>query len=103
MQFEPLCGCMELDAEVDSAYPERWIGKVNIQMQDGRHIEGRVDEPKGDPGKTLSRAELEDKALRLAGYRNGVSESEMRAVIEQTWAMEATLVVNELLRARPVP
>lgn len=93
---------MELDTEVDSAYPARWIGKVTIQTRDGRRIEGRVDEPKGDPGNTLSRAELEDKALRLARYRNGASEAEMRTIIEQIWTMEAASVVADLLPARPV-
>src|SRR5262249_32530811 len=46
---------MELDREVDSAYPARWIGKVTVSTHDGRTLEGRVDEPKGDPGNTLSR------------------------------------------------
>ena len=36
---------MELDAEVDSAYPGRWIGKVTVHTSDGRVLHGRVDEP----------------------------------------------------------
>ena len=90
---------MELDAEVDAAYPARWIGKVTIQTRDGRRIAGRVDEPKGDPGNTLSRAELEEKALRLAAYRDGASASEMRRVIHAIWAMASTAVVGDLLPA----
>lgn len=88
---------MELDAEVDAAYPARWIGKLTIQTRDGRRIEGRIDEPKGDPGNTLSRAELEDKALRLAAYRDGATEMEMRRVIEQIWNLESLAVVGDLL------
>ena len=79
---------MVLDAEVDAAYPARWIGKVSVQAKDGRVLHGRVDEPKGDPGNTLSRLELEAKALRLAAYRGGASEGEMRAVIARTWNLE---------------
>lgn len=90
---------MRLDAEVDAAYPARWIGKLTIQTRDGRRIEGRVDEPKGDPGNTLSRAELEDKALRLAAYRNGASAGEMRRVIACIWRMEHSAVVGDLLPA----
>jgi 2-methylcitrate dehydratase PrpD len=71
---------MALDVEVDAAYPARWIGKVVVETNDSRHLEGRVDEPKGDPGNTLSRPELEDKALRLALYHGGASEAEMRRV-----------------------
>jgi 2-methylcitrate dehydratase PrpD len=91
--------CMELDAEVDAAYPARWIGKVTIKTKDGRRIDGRVDEPKGDPGNTLSRAELEDKALRLAAYSGGATEVEMRKLIEQVWTLESLAVVAGLLAA----
>ena len=31
---------MELDAEVDGAYPRRWIGKVSVQTTDGRLLKG---------------------------------------------------------------
>jgi len=78
---------MALDAEVDTAYPARWIGKVQVATTDGRQFAARVDEPKGDPGNTLSRSELEDKALRLAAYRGGASEAEMRQVIVQVWGL----------------
>jgi 2-methylcitrate dehydratase PrpD len=78
---------MVLDPEVDAAYPARWIGKVLVQTTDGRTLSGRVDEPKGDPGNTLDRAEIEAKALRLALYQKGASEAEMRRVIERVWAL----------------
>src|SRR3546814_4621337 len=45
---------MDLDAEVDAAYPAQWIGKVTVHTFDGRALSGRVDEPKCDPGNTLS-------------------------------------------------
>ena len=78
---------MRLDADVDAAYPARWLGRVTVETTDGRRLEGRIDEPKGDPGNTLSRAELEDKALRLAAYRDGASAAEMRSVIERVWSL----------------
>ena len=76
---------MELDEEVDHAYPARWIGKVTVETTDGRILSGRVDEPKGDPGNTLSREELEQKALRLADFSGAASESEMRGAFTQIW------------------
>jgi 2-methylcitrate dehydratase PrpD len=79
---------MVLDAEVDAAYPARWIGKVEVLTKDGRCLAGRVDEPKGDPGNTLSRPELQAKALKLAAYRGGASDAEVRAVIERVWALD---------------
>ncbi len=88
---------MELDAEVDAAYPAQWIGKVRVETVDGRVLHGRVDEPKGDPGNTLSRAELEDKATRLARYHDGASELEMRTVISRVWGMADTPAMGQLL------
>ena len=76
---------MRLDAEVDAAYPRRWIGKVVVETLDGRTFEGRVDEPKGDPGNTLGRDEIAAKAIRLAAYRRGATEAEMERVIERAW------------------
>jgi len=90
---------MVLDPEVDSAYPARWIGKVQVQTTDGRHLAARVDEPKGDPGNTLDRAELEDKAQRLAAYQGGASPAEMRGVIAQVWSLADAVRVPRWLPA----
>ena len=78
---------MALDPEVDGAYPARWIGKVTVHTVDGRSLHGRVDEPKGDPGNTLSRAELEDKAYRLAAFGSVVSKQQMAAAIAAIWGI----------------
>jgi 2-methylcitrate dehydratase PrpD len=78
---------MQLDAEVDAAYPQRWIGKVTVVTSDGRKLVGRVDEPKGDPGNTLSRAELEDKAYRLAEFGGVATRAETAAAIARIWSL----------------
>ncbi len=91
---------MVRDDEVDRAYPQRWIGKVEIETADGRTLAARVDEPKGDPGNTLSRPELEDKAIRLATYRDGATESEMRAVIARIWTLADTPVMGRWFPAQ---
>lgn len=76
---------MALDAEVDAAYPQRWIGKVTVRTTDGRVLHGRVDEPKGDPGNTLSREEITAKALRLAAYGGTASAAQAQHAIAQLW------------------
>lgn len=76
---------MQLDEEVDTAYPSRWIGKVTVVTIDGRVLEGRIDEPKGDPGNTLTRDELEDKALRLVEFSGAATEAEMRTAFARIW------------------
>ena len=78
---------MQLDTEVDTAYPQRWIGKVIVRTLDGRTLQARVDEPKGDPGNSLSRPELEDKARRLAAYGGAATPAEMDALIARTWGV----------------
>ncbi len=88
---------MELDAEVDGAYPQRWIGKVTVHTRDGRVLKGRVDEPKGDPGNTLSRDEISAKAIRLALYSQGATEAEMQAALKVLWGMEQVAVMPTLI------
>ena len=78
---------MVLDPEVDQAYPVRWIGKVTVETADGRVLDGRVDEPKGDPGNTLTRSELEEKATRLAEYTGAATAAEMQKVFAQIRAL----------------
>ena len=88
---------MELDAEVDAAYPRRWIGKVSVQTTDGRLLKGRVDEPKGDPGNTLSREEITAKALRLIAYGGHVPAERAQAAVARLWQVAQWPRVRRLL------
>lgn len=78
---------MVLDDEVDRTYPARWIGKVTVHTIDGRVLDGRVDEPKGDPGNTLSREEIEQKATRLAVFASAATEADMSAFYTWAWKL----------------
>lgn len=88
---------MRLDADVDAAYPTRWIGKVTVHTRDGRELHARVDEPKGDPGNTLSRPEIEDKALTLGTYAGAASADEVRGLIQTVWSLERAERIGALL------
>jgi 2-methylcitrate dehydratase PrpD len=88
---------MQLDTEVDTAYPARWIGKVSVETADGRTLQGRVDEPKGDPGNSLSRAEIEDKMQRLAHYGEGATADEAKAMCQRIWQLADAPKVGRLL------
>ena len=88
---------MSLDTEVDDAYPKRWIGKVKVYLHNGQILNGRVDEPKGDPGNTLSRAEITDKAMRLAAFSGGASVAEMSKAIELLWNVRKQSKIDFLL------
>jgi 2-methylcitrate dehydratase PrpD len=94
------CVSMELDAEVDTAYPQRWIGKVTVHTTDGRVLTGRVDEPKGDPGNTLSREEITAKALRLAAFSGGATPQEMQTAVDALWQIAQVARLGALLPQR---
>ena len=91
---------MRLDDEVNAAYPARWIGKVIVETTNGDRFEAKVLEPKGDPGNTLSRAELEAKAMQLAVYREGASREEMHGVIARVWSLAEAPIVTSFLMGR---
>jgi 2-methylcitrate dehydratase PrpD len=91
------CVSMQLDPEVDAAYPAQWIGKVTVHTRAGQTFDGRVDEPRGDPGNTLTRSELEDKAKRLGSYRNAATQQEIQKLITKVWNMADTEMVGRFL------
>jgi len=88
---------MVLDDEVDAAYPKRWIGKVSVTTASGAIYHGRIDEPKGDPGNTLSRRELEQKAQKLADFSGAATPEEMSRMFHRIWSIVGTDRVRSLL------
>lgn len=88
---------MRLDPEVDAAYPGRWIGKVTVVTRDGRVIEARVNEPKGDPGNTLSHAEIDEKARQLIAYGAAADPVEIDALMDLLWSIAETKRIGRLL------
>ena len=89
---------MQLDPQVDQAYPQRWIGKVSVKTHAGAEFHGQLDEPKGDPGNTLTRSEIESKAIRLALFSKGAGESEMQSIIAQLWQIAHAPQVGYLFK-----
>ncbi|MGA8137656.1 MULTISPECIES: MmgE/PrpD family protein [Pseudomonas] len=87
---------MTLDPEVDGAYPQRWLGRVVVTTVDGRTLYGVIDEPKGDPGNSLSRAELEDKFRRLLQFSGARSAEQAEGLIRQVWDLRNTTDLKEL-------
>jgi len=88
---------MELDEEIDNAYPKQWIGKVTVQTKNQATFSGRVDVPKGDPDNTLSRSELDLKARTLAISGNAVEPDELDGLMQQLWQIHRNSSVGQLL------
>ena len=87
---------MRLDPEVDGAYPARWLGRVEVLTTDGRTLHGAIDEPKGDPGNSLSRMELEDKFRRLLAFAGKRSSDEAGELIARVWRLRETDELSHL-------
>ncbi|MFT4069775.1 MmgE/PrpD family protein [Paraburkholderia sp.] len=90
---------MVFDAEVDAAYPARWIGKVTVTTTDGRVFDGRVDEPKGDPGNTLTRDEIATKLHRLAAFSGAASAGEAAQLLDNAWRIADETQVGSVFDA----
>jgi 2-methylcitrate dehydratase PrpD len=88
---------MLLDPEVDAAYPARWLGRVSLTTQDGRQFSAAVDEPKGDPGNSLSREELEDKFRRLLAFAGDLGDAQASALIDKAWNLRHARDLSNLL------
>ncbi|MBD9601099.1 MmgE/PrpD family protein [Pseudomonas sp. PDM10] len=88
---------MELDLEVDRAYPQQWLGRVQVTTTDGRVFLSKCDEPKGDPGNTLSRLELEEKFRRLLSFSEARTPDQINQLIERIWALQYTDNLSTLL------
>lgn len=88
---------MTLDPEVDRAYPQRWLGRVVVTTTDGRTLFGAIDEPKGDPGNSLTRDELADKFLRLVQFSAARTPEQAAVLIRKVWDLRTATQMNEWL------
>jgi len=55
-----------------------------------------VDEPKGDPGNTLSREEIGAKFVRLAAFSGAASESDAQRLLDAAWGIAEAQRVSTL-------
>jgi 2-methylcitrate dehydratase PrpD len=63
---------IEIDPEIDRAYPEIYGGRVSLVMRDGRTYTRRVEYSLGMPENPMPHAEIERKYLSLAGAAVGM-------------------------------
>jgi 2-methylcitrate dehydratase PrpD len=88
---------MQLDPEVDGAYPQRWLGRIDVHTTDGRLMSGAIDSPKGDPDNTLSRVELEDKFRRLLAFAGALDGDKAGVLIERVWGLRDAACLKGLM------
>ncbi|WP_071059260.1 MmgE/PrpD family protein [Pelistega sp. MC2] len=88
---------MVLDKQIDDAYPNKWLGKVTVTLNNGKTLSEFIEDPKGDPGNTLSRPEIEAKVTRLMQYRGVATVEEIQKVIQWVWELQTNEHINSLL------
>ncbi|KAL4803075.1 hypothetical protein BDV18DRAFT_146204 [Aspergillus unguis] len=86
---------MVLDDEIDAAFPARWLGRVEVETKDGRKLSRTVDVVKGDPGWTLTRDEIESKALALAEYGHVTDLAAFKDAIQRIWELDAQSSISQ--------
>ncbi|OJJ62984.1 hypothetical protein ASPSYDRAFT_144184 [Aspergillus sydowii CBS 593.65] len=80
---------MVLDEDINKEFPARWLGRVVVETKDGRTLTRSVDVVKGDPGWTLTREEIESKALALAQYGHVQDIPAFKDAVQRIWNLEA--------------
>lgn len=92
---------MQVDPEIDAAYPAAWGARVEIVTRDGRSLSAFVDCPKGDPGNPLSRQELERKVTNLAQHFAVCEAEDMARAIADIWTLPRRTSLAGLFRVSP--
>jgi 2-methylcitrate dehydratase PrpD len=72
-------------------------GKVSLTTGNSSMLHGRVDEPKGDPGNTLGRKEIDAKARRLARYGKAIEEGKIERPMRRLWPIAEQTSVEPLV------
>ena len=89
---------MVFDPEVEQNYPATWMGKVSVTTKGGTVFTDRIEEPKGDPGNTLTRGEIEKKARSLAEYGGALDGDGWTRVSRRLWSVASLDEIGSLLR-----
>jgi len=83
-----------IDPECERIYPGRRSGVVRVTLADGRTLESRVFDPKGEGENPMSDADLEQK-FRV-NCRSLLGEDKCRRLLAAVWQFEAAPDAGEL-------
>ncbi|KAB8201001.1 hypothetical protein BDV34DRAFT_237845 [Aspergillus parasiticus] len=79
---------MELDEDINAAFPQKWQGKVIVTCKSGDRYEKFVEYLKGDPQSPLTRTEIETKVKALAQYGEVKDTDRIQQIITMAWDLE---------------
>jgi 2-methylcitrate dehydratase PrpD len=83
------------DPEMDRLRPALRPASVQVTLQDGRNVSGRVDFPKGDARNPLTEEELLAKFSRLAG--DVVGREKVKKIQEMVFRLETIASLRDLV------
>lgn len=85
---------VRMDPECERIYPGCRSGAVRIVLKDGRALEARVLDPKGEGGNPMTDADLEQKFL--TNCTSLLGEDKCRRMLATVWKFEAAKDAGEL-------
>ncbi|VWX61216.1 conserved hypothetical protein [Burkholderiales bacterium 8X] len=91
---------IEIDPEIDRAYPEVYGGRVTVLTRDGRSLSRRVDYSRGMPENPMAHEEVERKFMSLASVAVGRERAaEIMALANNVFAADSVAPLNAMLSA----
>ena len=91
---------MLVDSEIDALYPNKWCARVDVLCQSGEKYAHFIDTPLGDPGNSLNRDQISQKAQRLVAHFGVCTVAEMDTLIERVWNLPHADSVQDLCRIK---
>ncbi|WP_102026607.1 MmgE/PrpD family protein [Salirhabdus sp. Marseille-P4669] len=84
---------VEVDPEMDKAYPEKWGAKVEVKLTNGEVITKQADFPKGDPENPVTQNDLVEKFMELV---SDIPQSKRQSLATNLLSIEKLESVDEL-------
>jgi len=92
---------VDVDPDIEAAYPEKNGCIVRIKTKNGEVYEGRVDYAKGEPEDPLTNDEIVAKFERLTGKT--LAAHQIHSIIRSALKLEALQDVGKLVRLTVIP
>lgn len=94
---------IEIDPDIDRAYPEIYGGRVSVVTRGGRTISQRVDYSRGMPENPMPHDEIERKFMSLAAVAVGPDRAgDILALANGVFDADSVAPLNALLTASPI-
>jgi 2-methylcitrate dehydratase len=85
------------DSALSAKYPTAGMpNRITLKIRGGKKLSAQVDIPRGHPANPMSRVEIDEKFLRLAGRFLGTSAA--KRVLDRLWRIDEEKRVGDVLK-----